>query len=401
MTAASDVEIKIYASFPIVVEPEEGLNLNANNWEWVHCLTLSLETLHALPWLPSKPFKWMRYAIGAVVGAEGHLCRSIDPLDIVEYDAGFPTEPIALYYHLSDEERRRMFPVDSDDDRRTSLSSSAPSTRMEQFFSDVGERDGHRCVLTGAPEFLCDAVHLLAHNKGDEYISRYTQRRTRDHAGGDVVEEINSVRNGLMLNGNAHRILGSSLAFLPTPNFAMSTADVDPSLPAGEERFTAHLFKPQIENLVLGTASPPFGISLRVAGRDDWPPAILFDAVYATAVLKHFGTQEFREKVFLTWKSTFYPDVGVGHIKTSRKSQTNRYTKLMRWKSKKREREAHFEARNAQPDAFDMLMAVPYILVQPNQLQSTLREARERAESKERRRVQEKVEDWMRQADSS
>ena len=182
----------------------------------------------------------------------------------------------------------------------------------------------------------------------------------------------------------------------------MSTADVDPSLPAGEERFTAHLFKPQIENLVLGTASPPFGIPLRVTGRDEWPPAILFDAVYATAVLKHFGTQEFREKVFLTWKSTFHPDVGVGQAhKDLKKVKDEQDHKADEADNQKRERKARFEARNAQSDAFDMLMAVPYILVQPDQLQSTLRDARERAESKERRRVQEKVEDWMRQADPS
>ena len=141
----------------------------------------------------------MRYTIGAVVGAEGHLCHSIDPLDIVGYDAGLPTESIELYYHPSDEERRRMFPVDFDDDRRTSLGSSSPSTRMEQFATDVGERDGHRCVLTGAPEFLCDAVHLLAHNKGDEVCHAFTHLAAAYHInGGSISRGIPSVAREIM-----------------------------------------------------------------------------------------------------------------------------------------------------------------------------------------------------------
>lgn len=48
----------------------------------------------------------------------------------------------------------------------------------------------------------------------------------------------------------------------------------------------------------------------------------------------------------------------------------------------------------------DIFMAVSYILVPPNDLQSIVREAKEEAQEAERRRVQEKVEAWMKQINS-
>ena len=48
------------------------LDLDAKSWYWVLCLTLPLrvETLDVLQLL-LRPYKWTRYAIGIVVGAEG------------------------------------------------------------------------------------------------------------------------------------------------------------------------------------------------------------------------------------------------------------------------------------------------------------------------------------------
>jgi len=38
-----------------------------------------------------------------------------------------------------------------------------------------------------------------------------------------------------------------------------------------------------------------------------WPLAIFFNAIYAGAVLYHFGTQRLKNEVAKTWKDTFYP----------------------------------------------------------------------------------------------
>lgn len=72
------------------------LNLNADNWHWVLCLTLPLKTLDVLQFSP-RPYKWIRYAIGIVVGAVGDLSSSSDSLNIVDYNAGLPAESVALY----------------------------------------------------------------------------------------------------------------------------------------------------------------------------------------------------------------------------------------------------------------------------------------------------------------
>ena len=49
----------------------------------------------------------------------------------------------------------------------------------------------------------------------------------------------------------------------------------------------------------------------------------------------------------------------------------------------------------------DMLMILPYILVPRNELKMMLREAKEKAEAAEQRRVQEKVGTWMKQVTSA
>lgn len=47
-------KIQVYASFPLVVPNGSDINLAADNWHWVHCLTLPLETLNTLPSLGSE-----------------------------------------------------------------------------------------------------------------------------------------------------------------------------------------------------------------------------------------------------------------------------------------------------------------------------------------------------------
>ncbi len=80
-----------------------------------------------------------------------------------------------------------------------------------------------------------------------QYIEIYTQHRSRDPAGDDIVREIDDIRNGILLNVIAHRQFGKRFAFLMVRNalmllkwslmalisrhltFAMSTTDVDPT----------------------------------------------------------------------------------------------------------------------------------------------------------------------------
>ncbi len=167
MATTGQPEIQVYASFPRGVALGAELKLDADNWYWVHCLNLPFETLNALQF-SHKPYKWIRYAIGTVVGAEGDLSSSSDSLNIVDYTAGLPAESCALYYHTNDDEKQRIFPVDPKRMARTAVSSSVVTPRRDNFRTDTANRDGNQCVLTGSDSLICDAVHLLAHSKGDE-----------------------------------------------------------------------------------------------------------------------------------------------------------------------------------------------------------------------------------------
>jgi len=67
-----------------------------------------------------------------------------------------------------------MFPVDPDIGR-TQVTSSVHTARGFQFHDAVAERDARRCVLANMSERNCDAVHLLAHSKGDTVCHAHSQ----------------------------------------------------------------------------------------------------------------------------------------------------------------------------------------------------------------------------------
>ena len=160
----SPCRINVYASLPLAVESGADLDLNPMNSAWVHCLTLPLETLNAVH-LSRRPYRWILYAIGVVVGARGILYAA--PRSSVDLDfAGPLTESADLHYYICDDEKQRMFPIDPNIGR-THVTSSVRMARGFQFHDAVAERDARRCVLADMLEENCDAVHLLAHSKGD------------------------------------------------------------------------------------------------------------------------------------------------------------------------------------------------------------------------------------------
>lgn len=58
---------------------------------------------------------------------------------------------------------------------------------------------------------------------------------------------------------------------------------------------------------VLGDSTLPLNYPLCASGINEWPLDILFDAVYGSAVLHHFSTQELKEEeVNGAWNATFY-----------------------------------------------------------------------------------------------
>jgi len=104
-----------------------------------------------------------------------------------------------------------------------------------------------------------------------------------------------------------------------------------------------------------------------------------------------------KDEVTRTWKDTFYPgamimaDAELKSIKDERAVSVERTQKAHK---------AHYEA-HSEPDTFDMLMTLPYIMVPRNELQAMLNEAEEKAEAMQQRHVHEKVDTWMKQITSN
>ena len=163
--------IRVHAQFP-----KHPSTLASSEWTWVHCLTIPVDKLKALK-LSNKPFKWIRYSIGIIVGVEGHFTRRQDdptlpPQDVELFDSdidsltGVNIDDIDLYYHLIQDARLHMFPFDPDLAGTRLITSTGSSPRVSTFRDEVVARDVH-CVVTEAGATMCAAVHLIAHSKGD------------------------------------------------------------------------------------------------------------------------------------------------------------------------------------------------------------------------------------------
>jgi len=181
------------------------------------------------------------------------------------------------------------------------------------------------------------------------------------------------------------------------PNFAMDTTDIDPTASPAEERCTAQTFQLPPDRCALGDLELQSGSPVRLSHTHDWPPSILFDGVYACAVLHNFGTQELKDAVTKNWRDTFYP----GGIETAADAAHEVITGEQAAATKgaldqAQERQEHDDAHDG-PDVFNMLLTLPYVLVPP----ATLRAAKEKADDAERRRLRDEVDAWTSQVTGS
>jgi hypothetical protein len=177
-----------------------------------------------------------------------------------------------------------------------------------------------------------------------------------------------------------------------TPNFAMDTTDINSNVSPIEEQCTAQIFCDPPDQFVLGNPRLHSGSPLWLSHSLDWAPAILFDAVYAGAVLHNFGTKEIRDMITKSWKDTFYPGgikttTGADHKVTTDKQAATMCTKRML--NQGQESQEHYEVHYI-PDVFDMLLALPYVLVPPAALQA----AKEKTDLAEQRCIRDKVDAW-------
>lgn len=166
----------------------------------------------------------------------------------------------------------------------------------------------------------------------------------------------------------------------------MDSADVDPELAASgdKERYTAQIFDTVEPNahIDLGWNGPPHGSPIHFPNTQspDWPPAILFDAVYAGAVLHTFGTKKIKRDIGKSWCREFYPS---GARRAIGDPDEPRFP--------------HLEDPTPGPgaDQFDMLIAAPFTFIPSEACDGYRRQAEEKIEREIRRGVGKTVKNWV------
>lgn len=253
-----------------------------------------------------NPLKWLRFLGFAIYGREGYLSTSKAGPEIDDYTADIEARS---YYFLSEGEAR-LVDVDAVDDRTSDA--SYLTTRRRGFRTNVIERDG-TCVITGDIDRNCIACHILPHAKGSDYILNVVNHRGGTDDSADDINDINDTRNGLLLISLLHRPFGAGeLAFLKTPNFALTVDDI-PYHPPQEEspasRLTLQYFVDlPLLGVVIPDIAPHNSDARQPQDTSKWPPAIIVDLFYATAALNAWSPQSFIKYVRERSRDAYYDD---------------------------------------------------------------------------------------------
>ncbi|GBE87601.1 hypothetical protein SCP_1102780 [Sparassis crispa] len=380
-------------------EGSEGdVRVRELEWEWVRCLKIQKACI--LEFSP-KPYKWIRFITGVILGAEGILCAT-DNADAIEidYDRPLIDGNFSLYFHVTPAELSRMFPLDPYIAEPYCATGSTTEACCDGFRDEVEGRDV-RCVASDALAVMCDAAHLIGQSKGDICIKVLTNARSRDEDKNDCIDDIDDIRNGLFVVSQLHRALGRrGVAFLLTPNFAMSTNDVDPTLQPDEQRWTIHsfeaVFDPDFRHDRVCNIAIPHGQALRLpVDRTSWPPGILFDAVYAAAVMKYFSHEDFSAYLSQHWQGRFYLNGDMAQIEHERERNNMKKAQQKRERAERREK-GDIEG-GGKMDVYDMLLLLPQIVRRPPTAEQRERHLAEQRESElaKRKELEHKVTSWL------
>lgn len=185
--------------------------------------------------------------------------------------------------------------------------------------------------------------------------------------------------------------MGSNNIHDQTPNFALDTKDIDPDATSRiDPRCTAQILAVDQEYLIRhSSTSGLYGPSVRIPRTPTtpptstiappppslWPPPILFDAVYASAILTNFASPNVKKDFTDRWSDIIYPG-GVRHT------------------IERSERHNHRGAKQDGPDGLDMLAMFPYLGIPKDKLPMMLKEIDAKRQIEEHERVEDKVNNW-------
>jgi len=172
----------------------------------------------------------------------------------------------------------------------------------------------------------------------------------------------------------------------------MDTTDVDANADKAHERFTSHLFDQSLERF-----AGPSGSAVRVpSDMSIWPPAALFDAVYASAVVKNFGFKP--TDILEKWGGLFYPGrpTEAAHADDKRRRDQADADK----ENSNRQRQRRNKRRSGKGgihdliDPHDAVMIYRFLAMEPENVRAYLKGCEEVVAARERKTLEEKVNSW-------
>jgi hypothetical protein len=169
----------------------------------------------------------------------------------------------------------------------------------------------------------------------------------------------------------------------------MDTTDVDPNADRAQARFTSHHFDQSLE-LFAGPSGPaarlPSDMSIG-------PPPALFDAVYASAVVHHFGGA--LTEILENWGDVFYYTSG-GPTKAAHADYRCRHDQADVNKESHSPQKAIrlSERRERRIDPHDMVMMHRFMAREPETVRAYPKGCEDVAATRERKVLQEKVNSW-------
>ncbi|KAF8526587.1 hypothetical protein BU17DRAFT_82697 [Hysterangium stoloniferum] len=263
----------------------------------------------------TKPLKWIRYIMAAVVGcAKGELAAYTED----ENDNGQTDLPLNLEDTAPQHRKLRFIPEGPisfvDVDGLNHLKSSQITTPSRTGFrDDVVERD-ESSVVNGLEKEFCEAAHLIPHSKGNDYIQALCLWRSIEEE--PEIDNINDIRNGILVNKDVHTYFTlSRLAVLHTPNFALDMDEVLPNSTYQNPsfRFTPHFFvtnPSDVGSYTMNLYQRDFRYPMEMIDGwpKDWPPDFLWDFIYGILIVKHYGNRSAVDIMSVVSRTTLYPE---------------------------------------------------------------------------------------------
>ncbi|KAI0789421.1 hypothetical protein C8Q75DRAFT_765568 [Abortiporus biennis] len=282
--------------------------------EWRQSLKIPISEI---PHFSTAPRRWLGYLGYSITGRVGTLRPRPDVQDL-NLDSSEPIEMYPNYYYILQEDVE-ISPVDPDLGSSTisDISSLSSLSGRHEYFKEALVARDCTCIMSQAIPFGCDGAHLIRCSLGDKYIKTVTQKRRYNDD--PIINDIDDVRNGLLVNAYLHRYLGRSVALLQVPNPFLHTVHipgVDSSIGDRQyflQNFDASIRTDPIHNVMMPHNAP----AKQPKVMEDWPTDTLLAFVYGAVAMATFGTTEVTDILRKYWGTKFYSSE-VGNNKDSR-----------------------------------------------------------------------------------